>query len=190
MGLPSVSYFIAQTSPVLRDEELIISQFRIMWYHEMKCHKYDCHSPPDIDYSHLDIEHVILYRGWCLGFDKFILDFYKDQMKEILPDGKPREFFNAEDWRIIHKKIQVLCLLQEEAKGVQPSQSEILFRFESRHPQKHSPSQDQPVKFVAGKFPATSSSIPSKKLYSPIQTLPKLDFFYKLKRGQSTSSEK
>ncbi|KAL0904582.1 hypothetical protein M5K25_026709 [Dendrobium thyrsiflorum] len=78
---------------------IVSLHFLEMRYHEMKRHKDYGHFPPTIDCSNLDIEHVILYHGWLLTFDQFILDFYKDRMKEVLPDSNLRHFFNAEDWQ-------------------------------------------------------------------------------------------
>lgn len=69
-----------------------------MQYHEMKCHRDSGHFPSDIDCSHLDIEHVILYYDLSSWFDNFIMDFYKEQMNEVFRGGKHKDLFNVDDW--------------------------------------------------------------------------------------------
>ncbi|KAI0498928.1 hypothetical protein KFK09_019826 [Dendrobium nobile] len=77
----------------------IHAELIVMRYHELKCHRDEGYSPPDLDCSDLDHEHVIFYRSWCSRYDKLIKNFYKDRMKEVTPDGQLREFFKLEDWQ-------------------------------------------------------------------------------------------
>ncbi|KAI0527499.1 hypothetical protein KFK09_003102 [Dendrobium nobile] len=73
--------------------------FLQMRYHELKRHRNEGYSPPDLDCSSLDHEHVIFYHRWCPSHDKLIKNFYKDRMKEVTSDGQLREFFKLEDWQ-------------------------------------------------------------------------------------------
>ncbi|KAI0500775.1 hypothetical protein KFK09_018992 [Dendrobium nobile] len=85
----------------------IHAELIVMRYHELKRHRNEGYSPPDLDCSSLDQEHVIFYRRWCPSHDKLIKNFYKDRMKEVTPDGQLREFFNLEDWQDLQYELSV-----------------------------------------------------------------------------------